>query len=192
MLVSVSLTSPQQPDVYQDLIIETNVALLFKDFMTLVEKVSEFPDLESFLRCQPAESAFRDLLGAADSSHRRVLLIRTRSKYEGGVACYAVPATRSKALLKVIDEAPGLSDVVGMAPVIQHPDFIAENEKNQTEGEEVQDLHQWLFDRGHFIISSEDVKELQSKDSFESRLSFLDELNRRKEEWESTRCSTLE
>jgi hypothetical protein len=173
--------------------IETNVALLFKDFMTWVDELPEFSDLESLLRSQPAESAFRDLLSAADSSHRRVLLTRTRLGYGEGVACYTVPATRSKALLKIIDEAVPVSDgFFRLTPVIQLPDFIAEKEKNQTECEEVQDPHQWLFDSGHFIISYEDVKELQSKDSFESRLSFLDELNRRKEEWESTRCSTLE
>jgi hypothetical protein len=55
-----------------------------------------------------------------------------------------------------------------------HDNIIADG------GEPVGNVRRWLRDRGYFIPSSKDIKQLRSLNDLKARVHFLDELNRRK------------
>jgi hypothetical protein len=107
---------------------------------------------------------------------------------------FGVPHILSDELLKVIGP---LRYDIEMDPIrlidsVKHADDLLDllrlHEKVKASNDErVSDVHNWLRERGHFIVAEDVVKALDSADSLEARFQILDRLNQELTEWEESK-----
>jgi hypothetical protein len=154
--------------------------------------------LDSFPAGLRGQDILCEMTGTSGNCRGRAILmgVSVDKAFEDGSGWrfYVVPETHSEELLKAFDTLRGNFEENGHLVKRNYSDKLRPHVSNflmlqatiKAEGSELlTNVSSWLSERGHFVPSKDDIAELESKNSFEDRFNFLDDLNRRKDDWES-------